>query len=390
MESEVPTCPRGDPLPRLVRATVAALFAIVPAPARASDLVEVLPLTDRVVMLHFDDGHVVYHRRGESRGKDRAVVSPLDARAASEPERYTIGSTDDPAYARPRHPLVVGRKSKGTEFACRCDWSERERRCVNAQPDHAKEHWIYLTLPTPLVRGKSYTIRTGALASNGGRWTFEFDEVKTRSEAVHVNLLGYAPGAPEKFAYVYHWMGDLGGLALRPYENRPCRVIDRRTSAVAFTSKLVFRRGPGDAETGHTSDTPRGNFLGAEVYECDFSRFDEPGEYVMAVEGIGRSFPFRIDADVYREAFRATARSLYHNRSGIALTEPYTSFTRPAPHSPRLTPGFAGKLIYTTVRFTEWGLRRAMPRRCWRARRDRSRCRAGTRTLATGTVTSRT
>jgi endoglucanase len=49
------------------------------------------------------------------------------------------------------------------------------------------------------------------------------------------------------------------------------------------------------------------------------------------------------------------ARGLYHNRSGIALDEPYTEFTRPAPHNPRLTPGFAGKLLYTTVRFTEWG-----------------------------------
>ncbi len=73
------------------------------------------------------------------------------------------------------------------------------------------------------------------------------------------------------------------------------------------------------------------------------------------VEGIGASFPFRLDADVYREAFRTVARGLYHNRSGIALEAPFTEFTRPAPHNPKLTPGFAGKLIYTTVRFTEWG-----------------------------------
>ena len=64
---------------------------------------------------------------------------------------------------------------------------------------------------------------------------------------------------------------------------------------------------------------------------------------------------FRLHADVYREAFRTVARGLYHNRSGIALEAPFTEFTRPAPHNPKLTPGFAGKLIYTTVRFTEWG-----------------------------------
>ncbi len=73
------------------------------------------------------------------------------------------------------------------------------------------------------------------------------------------------------------------------------------------------------------------------------------------MDGVGASFPFQVNADVYREAFRTVARALYHNRSGIALEKPYTEFTRPAPHNPKLTPGFAGKLIYTTVRYTEWG-----------------------------------
>jgi endoglucanase len=114
--------------------------------------------------------------------------------------------------------------------------------------------------------------------------------------------------------------------------------------------------GKENAETFHTSDSPPwGNFLNADVWECDFSSLDQPGNYVVSVDGIGSSFPFRINADVYREAFRVTARGLYHNRSGIALKKPYTEFERPAPHNPKLTPGFAGKLIYTTVRWSEWG-----------------------------------
>ena len=177
-----------------------------------------------------------------------------------------------------------------------------------------------------------------------------------RSEAVHVNLLGYVPGAPQKFAYVYHWMGDRGSLDLRPYDGRPFHLIDQATGQPAFTGKLVFRAASTQQETFHKSDSPPdGNFLKADVYECDFSSFNRPGQYRVAVEGIGASFPFRLDADVYREAFRTVARGLYHNRSGIALESPFTEFTRPAPHNPRLTPGFAGKLIYTTVRFTEWG-----------------------------------
>jgi hypothetical protein len=109
-------------------------------------------------------------------------------------------------------------------------------------------------------------------------------------------------------------------------------------------------------ETFHKNDSPPdGNFLKADVYECDFSALQRPGRYVLSIDGIGCSFPFDVNPDVYREAFRTVARGLYHNRSGIALEKPYTEFTRAAPHNPKLTPGFAGKLIYTTVRFTEWG-----------------------------------
>lgn len=69
---------------------------------------------------------------------------------------------------------------------------------------------------------------------------------------------------------------------------------------------------------------------------------------------MGTSFPFEVKSDVYREAFYHTARALYHNRSGIELKEPYTKFTRKAPHNSLLTPGFKGKLQYSTIRNSEW------------------------------------
>jgi hypothetical protein len=123
-----------------------------------------------------------------------------------------------------------------------------------------------------------------------------------------------------------------------------------------FSGQVRFRMGKENPETAHKSDSPPyGNFLGADVWECDFSGFHRPGTYVVAVEGTGCSWPFRIDPDVYRPAFVTVARALYHNRSGIALRQPYTEFERPAPHHPKLTPGFAGKLRYTRVRWSEWG-----------------------------------
>ena len=211
-----------------------------PAELPGPKLVEVLPLTDRVLMLHFDEGHVVHHQRGMSRSDERVVAGPLDTTAAARPASYRITSSDDPAYARPRSPESVGRKSKGTDFAWFVDRWENGH-AVNTRPDHAKEHWLYLQLPSPMVRGKTYTVDIGGLASNGRKWDLRFDEASVRSEAVHVNLLGYVPTATQKFAYVYHWKGDRGGLDLRDYAGRPFRLIDQATGRPAFTGKLVFR-----------------------------------------------------------------------------------------------------------------------------------------------------
>ncbi|MEK7475752.1 MAG: glycoside hydrolase family 9 protein [Candidatus Coatesbacteria bacterium] len=333
----------------------AVLMALLASGAGgAAEIVEVGPLTDRIVLVHFNEGHVVHHGRGQARSDERVVTSPLDAAAASRAECYEIVSGDDPAYATPRRPADVGRKSKGTDFAWFVDTWVHDR-AVNTRPDHTSEHWIYLFLSRPLVPGRAYVVRTGGLATNGREWKLA-GVPGARSEAVHVNLMGYVPGAPSKYAYVHHWMGDRGSLDLKAYAGHVFRLVDLDSGKEAFRGRMAFRSPADRPETFHQADSPSdGNFLKAGVYECDFSSFGTPGRYAVEVEGIGRSFPFRIDADVYREAFRTVARGLYHNRSGIELKPPYTEYARPAPHNPALTPGFAGKLIYTTVRFTEWG-----------------------------------
>jgi endoglucanase len=341
--------------------TLKTLFAIVLAAdalircGEASDLVEALPLTDQIIMLHFNDGHVIHHQRGQRRSDEQVVSNPLDTAAASLASSYGIVSADDPRYQAGKQPVQIGRKSKGTDFAWFADKWENGR-AVNTRSDHTKEHWVYLFLPAPMQRGKSYEVRTGSLAANGTAWKFNFDETRARSEAVHVNVIGYAPKAPRKFGYVFHWLGDKGGLDLKAYEGKPFQLVDTSSHRPVFEGKLAFRM-PGSAqETFHVSDSPpTGNFLKADVYECDFSLFRQPGNYVLAVEGIGCSFPFSIQPDVYREPFRVVARGLYHNRSGVPLDRSHTEFVRPAPHNPTLTPGFSGKLVYTTVRFTEWG-----------------------------------
>ncbi|HEY9250689.1 MAG TPA: cellulase N-terminal Ig-like domain-containing protein, partial [Rariglobus sp.] len=339
---------------------LALMAAAVPV-LRASDLLSVQPLTDRIVLLHFKDGRVQYHQKGQPMSEDKVFTDPLDVAAAALPASYRIESADDPAYKTRQLPLSVGRKSKGTEFAfIRDSWANN--RVVNTQPDHIKEHWVYLGLPAPMVPGKTYAIKTGDLAKNVRSLDLVYDLARARSEAVHVNTLGYVPAAPEKFAYVYHWMGDKGSLVVADADKRAFHLVDTQTGRRVFSGLLRFRKAKENPETFQTKDSPPyGNYLKADVWECDFSSFATPGSYVVSVDGVGCSWPFKLDAGIYRLAFRPVARALYHNRSGIALTRPCTEFERPAPHNPKLTPGFAGKLFYTASRFTDWGAESGKP-----------------------------
>src|SRR5206468_5990679 len=58
---------------------------------------------------------------------------------------------------------------------------------------------------------------------------------------------------------------------------------------------------------------------GDRVRAADFSSLTAPGIYVLDVEGVGRSWPFTIGADVYRRAYYLAARSYYGQRCGTAV-----------------------------------------------------------------------
>lgn len=321
---------------------------------KAAEVTDASPITDRIILLHFKDGYVVHHKRGQKRSDESVVGTPLNVEIASRPATYRVQSGGDPAFKAGVVPTDVGRKSKGTDYAWLTDrWTGDHFE--NDRPDHTKEHWVYLFLPRPMKAGATYTISTGDLAANGRTFKFAFDARKTRSESVHANTIGYVPTAPAKYAYVYQWAGDKGGLDLSALVGKRFWLVDQKSGEDVFEGKVAFRAKRDNPETSQTGDTPNANFLGADVYDCDFSRFTTPGRYVVAVEGVGRSWPFEISPDVYRLPFVTMARGLYHNRSGIALTKPYTDFERPAPHNPKLTPGFAGKLVYSSLRYLDFG-----------------------------------
>ncbi|MCF8225344.1 MAG: Ig-like domain-containing protein [Bacteroidales bacterium] len=318
-------------------------------PARSSDIVDITPVTNKILLVVFDDGTVVY--------PSDLQVDRLAIDAATDVVSYTITSDTDAEYSPALHPVDIGRKSKGTEFVKDAPWGGNSFD-PRSKP-WASKHFIYLFLENELKSGNTYVLQTGNLAANGSEWSFTFDEKELRSESVHVNTIGYETNAP-KLGYVYQWMGDRGGLDLTAYNGKSFYVYKDGVVDPVFSGVLKKRKSATNAETGQPNDTPDRNFLGAEVYECEFTSITDNGIYELVVEGMGCSFPFKIGNDALWNAYYTVGRALYHQRSGIRLAPPYTEegYIRPVNQNTKVTSDdgadFSGQLLYSDFPYTSW------------------------------------
>jgi len=314
--------------------------------SQASDLIEVLPLTDHILMLHFDDGYISHHGYNGTGEDDKTFNFPLNVNQAELVKAYSILSADDANFSGGISPTEISRKSKGTDFSRDCQWDGSA--CQN---DYIQEHWIYLFLPKKMQKGNHYTLYLSGLADNGESFEFLFDENEHRSEAVHVNQIGYLPEA-KKYAYVSHWLGNRGDLELTEYNGNVFTVINVVSGQEVFSGQMQYRAAADNRDTQQNGETPNGNFAAAEVYQCDFSTLTTPGSYKIVVNGIGSSFPFDINADIYREVFYYTARGVHYQRAGFDHSTANEIWDWPADHHPGITPGF-NKLYYSSYRFMD-------------------------------------
>ncbi len=318
-------------LKELIMAGVALLAA---TSANGSDLVDIIPLTPTVIALHFDDGIVKYHGYHQDGTEDVVIQEKLDIQRATHLYAYNIFSVDDPDYAGGKNPVKIGRKSKPTAFSDSCNWNGSA--CLN---EYVLEHWVYLELPHALERNMNYTIWLGNLAGNLDEISFEYDETYMRSELIHVNQHGYKPSSQAKFAYLAHWAGDFGPIDLDFLQGSAFHLVSMADNSVAYSGSVTTqRRDLEDEDQDFGSPTTWGttnNVYGSDVWEVDFSEFTTPGEYRLVVEGVGSSYPFSLDENVYREAYYYTARGLYYQRAGIAKEEQYAGkWAQPRDHHP--------------------------------------------------------
>jgi len=300
---------------------VLALFCVVhyPTSGFASKIIEILPVTEQILMVHFDDGYLDYslHDYVGGSGRDVKIINnPLDLEQALLKKSYRLFSQQDENYASGLHPVDIGRKSKTEGMP---NW-----------PPHTYiyEHWVYLKLPRPLRRNATYTLKLENLAENENEYSFRFDEFSLRSETIHVNQVGYAPDAPLKIAYLFHYMGSLGSLDLTFWEGKPFHLTDLTSQTIVYTGTVKAGR-------KNAPDNLQGSYwINSDVWECDFSGFNQTGAYQLVVEGIGASFPFRVAADIYKRPYVTALRGLYHQRSGAARKEPYSRWAKSEDHLP--------------------------------------------------------
>ncbi|MHB2018924.1 MAG: glycoside hydrolase family 9 protein, partial [Candidatus Xenobia bacterium] len=138
--------------------------------------------------------------------------------------------------------------------------------------------------------------------------------------ALHVNQVGWGPDWPKQ-AFVGRWLGTLGELTIAP--GTPFSLLDPARHVV-FTGKLAARPDPAQHH----------------IMQADFSAFSTPGEYRLAVPGLGTSLPFRIDEGTAACFARTYALGVYHQRCGAPNALPFTRFTHRACHlAPASVPG---------------------------------------------------
>lgn len=252
-------------------------------------------------------------------------------------------------------------------------------------------HEVFLQLAEAFADGDRVELEVPESATAGNRLAaLDFSDAGSVSPSLKVNQVGYLTESPVKVAYIGRWLGDFpievktgkaaspagggekafwqaleaatakagddgpagdgslttqGGSALYFPEPPKFRILPAGGGKPVFegTAKLVHRSGVKD-EGIHQVD-----HSGENVYELDFSEFRVPGEYVISVDGVGRSPAFAVGDDVYDHAYKVQSYGVFAQRSGQELLPENSPWQRVASFDKGIIPTtltrFAGERV---------------------------------------------
>ena len=279
-----------------------AIAVVGPLDAEAAKVISVDALDKDYLVVQVSDGDVAHEVPGE---KVTRYTPELSTSAAVLTSSWTIKSTQDPSYGTTgKSPTACSRKKKLSGQA-QMDW---------VSSDYAYEytylHTIYLKLPSSLQQGMSYSLEIAAATNvDVTSQPFTFDVYNSLSEAVHVNLVGYAPDAPHKAADLYSWLGDGGARDYKSFVGNKVYVYDVAAAQPTEIGQVALWKASGSDVGGY-------NLTRSSVWTADFSSFATPGTYRLVVDGVGCSQDFQIAAGIYGDPFKITVRGFFYMRLG--------------------------------------------------------------------------
>ncbi len=290
------------------------LFGVIQT-LNASKLVEMKVVDSDYLMLHFEDGIVTFadnatgpnaYTNNVDVGYSKVVLYgvKLDLARAVDVNNWKIKSADDPNYGGSGiAPTKCFRQTKVNGM------SQGQWRSSDWIFDYTYEHFIYLQLPHSLQENKTYTVEIDpGLNADATSQTITFDIFNCVSEAIHVNLVGYLTSSRIKAADLYHFLGDGGNRNYSSFVGNKVYIYDVN----AKTSEIV-----GSVKFWMANKTEtHWNLTGSDVWTIDFTGFNRPGTYRLAVEGVGCSQDFEIRDDIYHDPFKVSVMGYFYMRIG--------------------------------------------------------------------------
>lgn len=323
-----------------IKFLITASAVLLSFPLHATKFLGLSVVDKDYLCIHFRDGEVRYRddATGPSaylghsfaEGDDTLFVfgKRLDAKAASQAGMWTVSSANDKAYASAQKLVASFRKSKPMNTD----------NTLSSELDH----WLFLKLPKSMKQGCRYTLTIpDSIGSDVSQAEIVFDIYNTFSESIHVNIIGYTPGAANA-ADLYLWLGEGGQRDYSSFEGKKVYLYNVATGKSRQVSKVRFwkRQSASELEAG------KKDLTGSDVWTIDFKE-SVPGRYRLVVEDVGCSMDFDIGNDVYHEPFRYSVRGYYYMRLGEPVDPEHVN---PVPRQPRFIPEVdpVGFTVYKT------------------------------------------
>jgi hypothetical protein len=288
------------------------------------------------------------------------VADRYDTTTVQNLNNYYITSPDDADFATPQYPAQVSMHYYVEDYDSNDNYNN---------PIPLINYQLFTTFNNRFKNGKTYTINVSSIKDMAGNEftapysnTFTFNDLQEITGSVKANHVGYLPTRP-KYGYIGNFLGAVANdIVVLPISQAPTfEIRDANTHQTVFSGTATLRQSLSSYNCNGTfsiaDPTIDRRWAGEKVYSCDFSSFTQTGTYYLYAAGYGRSYTFKIAANVYDETYRTVIRSLYMNRCGIELAPQYAGqWSRPICHaadgvihsSQAASPLYGGEVVGST------------------------------------------